>query len=146
MALNSSDNLSSVYVPLRLTYGLVPIVAGADKFFNLLTDWSKYLPGAVAERLPVSAAQFMMAVGVIEIVAGLLVLAVLPRLGAAIVAVWLVLIAVNLVLAGYYDVAVRDLVMAVGAYTLSQVAAYRGEGWFGAAAHTQGTSTHAVAH
>jgi uncharacterized membrane protein YphA (DoxX/SURF4 family) len=146
MALNASDNLSSIYVPLRLVYGLVPIVAGADKFFNLLTDWSKYLPGAVAQRLPVSPAQFMMAVGVIEIVAGLLVLALLPRLGAAIVAIWLVLISINLVIGGYYDVAVRDLVMALGAYTLSQVAAYRGEGWFGGAAYTQGPSTHAVVH
>jgi uncharacterized membrane protein YphA (DoxX/SURF4 family) len=144
MAFNSSDNLSSIYVPLRLVYGLVPIVAGADKFFNLLTDWGKYLPGAVAERLPVSTAQFMIAVGVIEIVAGLLVLAVAPRLGAAIVALWLVLISVNLLVAGYYDVAVRDLVMALGAYTLSQVAAYRGESWFGGAAHTSGVSAHAV--
>ncbi|HEY4234079.1 MAG TPA: hypothetical protein VGM76_11670, partial [Lacipirellulaceae bacterium] len=89
---------------------------------------------------------FMMAVGVIEIVAGLLVLALLPRLGAAIVAVWLALISINLLIAGYYDVAVRDLVMALGAYTLSQVAAYRGEGWFGGATHTPGVSRHAVAH
>src|SRR5215467_12907147 len=98
----ATNKLSSIYVPLRLVYGLVPIVAGVDKFFNLLTDWSKYLPGAVAERLPVSTAQFMMAVGVVEIVAGLLVLAVLPRLGAAIVAIWLVLNSANLLIAGYY--------------------------------------------
>jgi uncharacterized membrane protein YphA (DoxX/SURF4 family) len=146
MSVSASDNLSSIYVPLRLVYGLVPIVAGLDKFFNLLTDWGKYLPAAVAERLPVSPAQFMMTVGVIEIVAGLLVLAVLPRLGATIVAIWLVLISVNLLIGGYYDIAVRDLVMALGAYVLEQVAAYRGEAWFGSATHTPGTTTHAVAH
>ena len=141
-----SDKLSSIYVPLRLVYGLVPIVAGADKFFNLLTNWSHYIAPMVADRLPISTAAFMAAVGVIEIVAGLLVLTVLPRLGAYIVAIWLLLISVNLILAGFYDVAVRDIVMALGAFVLGQVAAIRGEGWFGNRSLATGTTMHGLAH
>ena len=114
------------YALLRLCYGLVPIAAGADKFTNLLVDWSRYLPEFATRLLPVSPETFMMIVGVIEIVAGLAVLTVLPRLGAYIVALWLVLIAVTVTFAGYYDIAVRDLVMAAGAYTLGSLAAARG--------------------
>jgi len=129
MAAITTDRLSSVYYPLRLTYGLVPVVAGADKFFHLLADWDRYLPAFAADLLPISTSHFMLIVGLIEIIAGLAVLTRFTRLGAYVVAVWLVLIAVNLVLAGYFDVAVRDLVMAVGAYTLGQIAALRGESW-----------------
>ena len=140
----ASDKLSSIYIPLRLVYGLVPIVAGADKFFNLLTHWDKYLPADVATKLPVSAATFMMIVGVIEIVAGLLTLTVLTRLGAYIVMLWLVLISANLILAGYYDIAVRDLVMALGAYVLGQVAALHGDRWLPFGTRSGGFSTHAA--
>src|SRR3954463_6961937 len=100
----TSGDLSSIYIPLRLVYGLVPIVAGADKFFNLLTHWEKYLPAEIAGKLPVSPAVFMMIVGVIEVVAGLAVLTFFTRLGAYVVMVWLTLIAVNLIIAGYYDI------------------------------------------
>jgi hypothetical protein len=124
-----SRALNHIYMPLRLCYGLIPIVAGADKFSNLLTDWSKYLPEFVTEVVPVSPHTFMMIVGVIEFIAGLAVLTVLPRLGAYVVALWLVLIACAVTLAGYYDIAVRDLAMALGAYTLGSVAALRGESW-----------------
>jgi len=145
-AITTADNrLSSIYIPLRLCYGLVPIVAGLDKFTNLLTHWDKYIAPFVAQRLPIPPAQFMMLVGIIEIVAGLAVLTVLTRLGSYVVAVWLALIAVNLLLAGYYDVAVRDLVMALGAYTLGQVAALRGDGWFSTGAHAPGNVTYAAA-
>jgi uncharacterized membrane protein YphA (DoxX/SURF4 family) len=138
------SHLSSIYFPLRLAYGLVPIVAGADKFTNLLTDWQKYLAPQAESFLPVSPATFMMIVGVIEIIAGLLVLAILPRLGSYIVAIWLVLIAANLILAGYYDIAVRDLVMALGAYVLGQAAALHGDEWF-PSAHAHGTTAHVAA-
>jgi uncharacterized membrane protein YphA (DoxX/SURF4 family) len=131
------ESLSSIYIPLRLAFGLVPIVAGLDKFFNLLTDWQKYLAPPIAKLLPVSPATFMMAAGVIEIVAGLVVLTEQTRLGAYIVMIWLILIAGNLILAGYYDVAVRDLVMALSAYTLGQVAALRGDQWLPAGAAHQ---------
>ncbi len=105
---------------LQLTYGVVPIVAGADKFLNLLTNWADYL-GSTAGLIPFAPDVFMKIVGVIEIIAGILVLA-RPLAGAYVVMAWLICIALQL-LAGthYYDVAVRDLVMAIGAYTLAQL-------------------------
>jgi hypothetical protein len=118
-------NLESLYRPLWLTYGLVPLLAGLDKFFNLLTDWPKYLSPAIAGLLPVSAETFMHAVGIIEIAVGLIVLTRWTRLGAWIAAAWLVLIALNLVTLGLYDIAVRDLAMSVGAYTLARLAELR---------------------
>lgn len=107
-----------VITVLRWTFGLVPIVAGADKFFHLLTDWDKYLAPQLADILPLSVGAFMSVVGIIEIAAGVLVL-VKPKIGSLVVALWLVGIALNLLLTGrYYDVAVRDAVMAVGAFSL----------------------------
>jgi hypothetical protein len=123
----SNLNLESLYRPLWLTYGLVPLLAGLDKFFNLLTDWPKYLSPWVAHLLPVSAQTFMYAVGIIEIAVGLLVLTRWTRLGAWIAAAWLVLIALNLATLGLFDIAVRDLAMAVGAYTLARFAELRQE-------------------
>src|SRR4051812_11591359 len=103
---------------LRLTFGIVPIVAGLDKFTNLLTHWTDYLNANLAAMLPVSAITFMKIVGVIEIVAGIIVL-VRPLTGAYIVMAWLVCIALQLIAGGhYFDVAVRDLVMATGAFSL----------------------------
>lgn len=105
---------------LRLTYGLVPVVAGLDKFTNLLTNWADYL-GSFKSMLPISPAGFMMIVGIIEIVAGIIVL-VRPLIGAYIVMIWLICIALELILfTHFYDVAVRDLVMAIGAFTLAQL-------------------------
>jgi uncharacterized membrane protein YphA (DoxX/SURF4 family) len=121
----SSPSLESLYRPLWLTYGLVPLLAGLDKFFNLLTDWTKYVSPVVAHLLPVSTQTFMYAVGIIEIVVGLLVLTRWTRIGAWIAAAWLVLIAGNLVTMGLFDIAVRDLAMAVGAYTLARLAELR---------------------
>lgn len=120
-------NLESLYRPLWLTYGLVPLLAGLDKFLNLLTDWPKYLSPMVENLLPMSPQAFMYAVGVIEIAVGLMVLTRWTRLGAWIAAAWLVLIAVNLVTLGMFDIAVRDLAMAVGAYTLARLAEMRQE-------------------
>ena len=122
-----SLNLESLYRPLWLTYGLVPLLAGLDKFFNLLTDWPKYLSPWMANLLPVPAETFMYAVGVIEIGVGLMVLTRWTRLGAWIAAAWLVLIALNLVTMGLFDIAVRDLAMAAGAYTLARLAELRQE-------------------
>ncbi|HEX4964402.1 MAG TPA: hypothetical protein VF173_26530 [Thermoanaerobaculia bacterium] len=120
-------NLESLYRPLWLTYGLVPLLAGLDKFFNLLTDWPKYLAPWVANLLPVSAQTFMHVVGIIEIAVGLLVLTRWTRVGSWIAAAWLVLIAINLATLGLFDIAVRDLAMAVGAYTLARLAELRQE-------------------
>ena len=120
-----NGTIDKVYWPLRLTYGLVPLLAGLDKFVGLLADWESYLAPWMADLLPVSPGTFMAIVGIIEIVAGLAVLTRWTRLGAYVVAAWLVLIALQLVTAGIYDVAVRDLVMAVGAWTLAKVAEAR---------------------
>ncbi len=112
------DRLATATNLLKYTYGLVPIVAGLDKFTHLLTDWNKYLAPVVADLLPFSTDFFMKAVGIIEIIAGVLVL-IKPRIGALVVSLWLVGIAINLVLSGeYFDIAVRDLVMAIGAFSL----------------------------
>lgn len=142
----NANSLSSIYVPLRLTYGLVPIVAGLDKFANLLTDWSQYLPRLAADAVPLGASTFMMIVGVIEIAAGLAVLTKLTRLGAYVVMAWLVLIAIAVASAGFLDIAVRDLVMALGAYTLGAVAGIRGEQWLPGMAASQKGHAHAAAH
>lgn len=113
-----STSVDRVVTIMRLTYGLVPIVAGADKFTHYLTDWDQYLAPQIANMLPFPTHTFMAIVGVIEIVAGLLVL-IKPRLGSIIVCLWLLGIAINLLMTGqYYDVAVRDTVMAIGALSL----------------------------
>lgn len=120
--LQANQRLHSIFNIMRLTYGLVPIVAGLDKFTNLLTNWEQYLHPGLVSILPFSAATFMMIVGVIEIIAGLIVLTK-PTIGAYIVMAWLALIALTLLASGQYlDVAVRDLVMAVGAYSFAQIA------------------------
>ena len=114
-------NIKQVQNLLKYTFGLVPIVAGADKFTNLLTNWEHYLSPMIKGVLPISDHAFMMIVGVIEIVAGVIVL-VKPQIGAWIVSAWLVLIALTLLSSGsYLDVAVRDLVMAIGAYSLAKL-------------------------
>ena len=115
------SELTKVQTVLKLTFGLVPIIAGADKFTNLLTDWPQYLNPSLASILPFSPHVFMMIVGVIEIAAGIIVL-VKTHIGAYIVSAWLVLIALTLLAGGkFLDVAVRDLVMAMGAYSLARI-------------------------
>ena len=125
----NDHSLDSVYVPLKITYGLVPLLAGLDKFVGLLADWEHYLAPWFVSMLPFSAKTFMMIVGVIEMTVGLAILTKLARLGAYVAMGWLVLIAVNLLLAGMPDVAVRDLAMAVGAYSLGIVAGLKGLAW-----------------
>ena len=112
--------LNQGYWLLRVVFGAVPIVAGLDKFTNLLTDWQQYLSPIVGRILP--AATFMQVVGLVEILAGVLVLSKFTRIGAYVVALWLVAIAFNLLTTGrYFDVAVRDLVMAAGAFVLAKL-------------------------
>jgi uncharacterized membrane protein YphA (DoxX/SURF4 family) len=126
MAMMDKRTESAFWI-LKLTFGLVPVVAGLDKFTHLLTDWNAYLSPVLAGLLPVGAGTFMKLVGVIEVVAGLLVLSPrTTRLGAYVVAAWLVGIALNLVTTGHYlDIAVRDLVMAVASFSLAKLAEAR---------------------
>ena len=106
---------------LRLTFGIVPIVAGLDKFTNLLANWPGYLAANITGMLLVTASAFMTIVGVIEVAAGIIVL-LRPLTGAYIIMVWLICIAVQLIIGGHFlDVAVRDLVMAIGALTLAKL-------------------------
>ena len=107
---------------LRLGFTVAPIIAGLDKFLQLLTNWDKYVAPAVPATLGIAPHTFMMIVGVIEIAAGLLV-AVRPRFGGYLVSAWLVGIIVNLVLVGgYLDVALRALGLAMGAFALARLA------------------------
>jgi hypothetical protein len=117
----ASGNVRSTWMALRITFSIVPIVAGLDKFTNLLTNWENYLNPALVNLIPVSPHVFMEVVGVIEIVAGLVVFS-RPRLGALIVTAWLGCISLSLLVSGHYlDVAVRDAVMAVSALALARL-------------------------
>ena len=114
--------VDSVWWTLRMSFGLVPLLAGLDKFFNLMTYWPKYVAPALAHALPATPQHFMYAVGGIEIVAGLAVLlSPWTKLFAYVVAAWLAGIALNLLAGGFYDIAVRDLVMAVSAISLARL-------------------------
>lgn len=116
-----SKDINNIQTLLKFTYGLIPIIAGADKFTNLLTDWSQYLNPSLKSMIPFSDHVFMMIVGVIEILAGILVF-LNPQKGGYLVSIWLVLIALNLLASGnYLDVAVRDLAMAIGAFSLAKL-------------------------
>jgi hypothetical protein len=142
--MKNDRSLDSMYLALKLTYGLVPLLAGLDKFVGLLADWDRYLAPSLVAMLPFSAKTFMMIVGVIEAAVGIAVLTRLTRLGAYVAMGWLVLIAGNLLLAGMPDVAVRDLAMAVGAYSLGTLAGLRGLEWLpGAGRRAEELRTHA---
>jgi uncharacterized membrane protein YphA (DoxX/SURF4 family) len=109
------------YLILHIGFAVLPILAGLDKFFHLLVDWDKYLAPVVVNALPFSGHTFMLIVGVIEIVAGLIV-AVRPRIGAYIVMLWLWGIIVNLLLcANFYDIALRDFGLSLGALALARL-------------------------
>jgi uncharacterized membrane protein YphA (DoxX/SURF4 family) len=113
--------VKSVWFILKLTFGIVPIVAGLDKFTNLLVDWEIYLHPGIAGMIPFSPHTFMIIVGIIEIIAGILVF-VNPAIGGYVVMAWLICIALTLLASGkYYDVAVRDLTMSIGALSLARL-------------------------
>jgi uncharacterized membrane protein YphA (DoxX/SURF4 family) len=105
--------------PLRIALGLMATLAGLDKFFNLLADWPSYISPLAQSLLPLSSAAFMHVVGVIEFGVGLAILGVAPVVGAYAASGWLLIVALNLVLAGHFDVAVRDVVMSIAAFTLA---------------------------
>lgn len=118
--------LNPVFWTLRIAFGLTAFLAGLDKFFNLLTNWEQYVSPLVLRILPLSAGTLMRAAGVIEMIAGVIVLAGLTRVGGYVIAAWLTLIALSLITSGhFFDVAVRDLVMATGAFTLAELSALR---------------------
>lgn len=112
----------TVFKLLYITFGILPIVAGLDKFTTILVDWEKYLSPWLMDLVPFTAHTFTMVVGVIEIIAGILVF-IKPKIGGLIVAAWLVLIAFTLILSWQYvDVAVRDIVMGIAAFSMAYLA------------------------
>ena len=120
----NNSSLTQTFNLLKYTFVVVPIVAGTDKFTSLLTNWPQYINPTIAGMLPLTPAAFMMIVGVIEIVAGIIVFKK-PAIGGQIVAAWLTLIALTLLLGfNYVDVAVRDLVMAISAFSMAQLAKF----------------------
>jgi len=117
-----SRELNAAYWALRVAFGFGPLLAGADKFTNILVNWEKYLSPVTLRFLPVDATTFMRGVGVIEIIVGLAILLGATRVFAYIAMVWLFAIAANLISSGaYYDIAVRDILLAIGAYSLARV-------------------------
>jgi hypothetical protein len=123
---------------LRIGLGVGPIITGIDKYFNKLTDWTMYLSPLATKVVPVSAATFMHMVGVVEVIAGLVVLSRWTKLGSQIVALWLLGIAVNLLTTGmFYDLAMRDVEIAIAAFVLSQLSAVRAQQSFATASQRQ---------
>ena len=113
---------------LKIGLGLMAVLAGLDKYFNLLTNWEMYLNPLATKVVPVSAATFMHIVGVVEILAGIIVFSRWTKFGGYLVMAWLVLIAVNLLTAGtFFDIAVRDLELAAAAFVLAQLSTVREE-------------------
>ena len=121
----TTDPADQAFFLLRTVFTVAPVVFGLDKFANILTDWPQYLAPWIDGIVPGTAQQAMYAVGVVEVLAGVLV-AVAPRIGAWVVAAWLAGIIVNLLtIPGFYDIALRDFGLLVGAVALARLAARR---------------------
>jgi uncharacterized membrane protein YphA (DoxX/SURF4 family) len=121
-----NPHLELPFRALRIGLGLGAFLAGLDKFFNILANWEMYLTPLATNLVPVSAGTFMRGVGVIEMVAGAVVLAGFTRLGGYVIAGWLIAIAASLVTTGmFYDLAVRDVEIAIAAFTLARLSEVR---------------------
>ena len=126
MQTNFDKRLNTAWWALRIGLGVGPIIVGLDKFFNKIVDWGMYLSPMATKVVPVSTATFMHAVGVIEIVAGIVVLSRFTKLGSYVVMLWLLGISVNLLTTVmFFDLAIRDVELAVAAFALSQLSAVR---------------------
>jgi len=120
--IRTADPAEQAFMILRAAFTVAPILFGADKFFHLMVNWDRYLAPMLSDPLPFTPHQLMYAVGVIEIIAGIVV-AIHPRLGAPVVAAWLAGIIVNLLLIpGFYDVALRDFGLFLAAIALARLA------------------------
>ena len=121
--IRSASPSYQAYQILYIAFVVAPFIAGADKFFHFLVNWDRYLSPLIARMLPVSAHTCMLGVGVIEMIAAVLV-ATVPMIGGLVVGAWLCGIILNLLsIPGYYDIALRDLGLALGAFALSRLAA-----------------------
>ncbi len=121
-----SSHLNAGYWALRMALGLGPLLAGIDKFTNILVNWEQYLNPRILEMTQLSPTTFMQGVGVVEIIVGAAVLSGASRVFGYVVMLWLLAIAANLVSTGrYYDIAVRDVLLACGAYALARLTVAR---------------------
>ena len=117
----TSSGARQAFMILRFGFTVAPILAGLDKFFDLMVDWDKYLSPMASNALSGHGHQFMMVVGVVEVIAGIGV-ALKPKVFAYIVAIWLLFIILNLLsIPGYYDIALRDLGLLLGALALGRL-------------------------
>lgn len=124
-SIETSSHAKQAFQILRLGFTVAPILAGLDKFFGFLVNWDKYLSPTANNILAGHGHEFMLVVGVIEIIAGIGVL-LKPRVFAYVVAAWLLLIIINLLsIPGYYDIALRDLGLLLGALALGRLSSAR---------------------
>jgi hypothetical protein len=138
------SRLDQAWWALRVGLGVGPFLAGLDKYFNLLTNWTAYISPLALRILPFSGQTFMHIVGVIEMVVGLAILTKWTRMGAYVASAWLVAIAINLVSTGmFFDIAVRDVEMALAAFVIARMTEVRTDALRGDVQH--GRSANAVA-
>ncbi len=123
-------HLHGAWLALRIGLGLMALLAGLDKFFNLLTTWTMYVSPVAEGMLPMSPQTLMHVVGIVEMGVGVAILTSWTRLGAYVAAAWLTAIALNLISTGmFFDIAVRDAILAISAYTLARLTeAFAAEG------------------
>jgi hypothetical protein len=122
------SRLDRAWWALRIGLGVGPFLAGLDKYFNLLTNWTAYISPLALKILPFNAQTFMHIVGVIEMIVGLAILTKWTRVGAYVASAWLLAIAINLVSTGmFFDVAVRDVEIALAAFVLARMTEVRSE-------------------
>jgi len=120
------NKINSCWWALRIGLGLAAVLAGLDKYFNLLANWSMYVSPLAGRVVPIGAETLMHLIGPIEMLVGLAILTRWTRIGAYVLAVWLVGIAINLVTTGmFFDLAVRDVEMAIAAYVLASLTEVR---------------------
>ena len=128
MAKGFDSRLDQGWWVLRIGLGIGPFMAGFDKYFNLLTDWTGYIRPLALKILPFSGQTLMHIVGVIEMIVGLAILTKWTRIGAYVASAWLVLIAINLGSTGmFFDIAVRDIEMALAAFVLARITEARSD-------------------
>ena len=127
--MRSDSRLNHAWWTLRVGLGLAPLLAGLDKYFDLLTNWDMYLNPHLPQMLHLAPSTFMRAVGVVEIVAGLLMFTRFTRYAAYIVMGWLLAIAASLIAQGLFlDIAVRDIELSLGAFVLAKLSEVREAG------------------
>jgi uncharacterized membrane protein YphA (DoxX/SURF4 family) len=112
---------------MRIAVGLMAALAGLDKFFNILADWGSYVSPTVTQWLPFSTDVLMWVVGVVEFAVGVSILTAWPVIGAFVASAWLLLVSLSLVLGGQFDIAVRDVVLSIAAFTLARLIQVRDE-------------------